>query len=232
MNPKISVIITCYNYAQFLSEAVESVIEQTCQDFEIVVVNDGSTDNSKHVAGALIMKYLDYRIKLINQVNQGLPTARNVGIKNSEGVYILPLDADDKLDPTTLEKMARVLDQDQKVAIVYSWVKHFGDVSMIRKYPEYDFEVLKKGNFIVCSSMFRKSIWQVCGGYDPNMKWGYEDLEFWINCGKRGFYGKLIPEPLLLYRRHAKQMTETMLKHTRELWAQIKSNHRELYYSR
>lgn len=231
--PKISVIITCYNYARYLSEAVESVVKQTCQDFEIIIVNDGSTDNSKQVAEALVEKYPKHQIKLVNQENKGLATARNVGIKDAKGDYILPLDADDKLDSMALEKMARILDQNQNVTIAYGWVRHFGDVNAVFKYREYSFEALKEalkeGNFINCSSLFRKRAWEICGGYNPNMKWGLEDFEFWINCGKQGFYGKLIPEPLLLYRRHNRQMTSEMMKHVEQLRTQIKKNHPELF---
>ncbi|GAJ13471.1 unnamed protein product, partial [marine sediment metagenome] len=105
MRPKISVIITCYNYARFLPEAVESVIRQTCQDFEIIIVNDGSTDNSKETAKTLTEKYPKHQTRLINESNKGLATARNVGIGKARGRYILPLDADDKLHPQALRKM-------------------------------------------------------------------------------------------------------------------------------
>jgi len=230
MNPKISVIITCYNYARYLPEAVESVIRQTCQNFEIIIVNDGSTDNSRGVAEALIRKYPKHQIRLINQANKGLATARNVGIKNGRGDYILPLDADDKLHPQALRKMARVLNRNPKVGIAYSWVQCFGNSNVLLKFREYSFEALKKPScFINCSSMYRKRAWQVCGGYNANMRWGWEDLEFWINCGKHGFYGKLIPEPLLFWRRHSQVMTNRTKQHLGELWVQIKNNHPELY---
>lgn len=230
MSPKISVIITCYNYARYLPEAVESVIRQTCQDFEIIIVNDGSTDNSRKVAEAVIRKYAKHQIRLINETNRGLAMARNIGISHARGNYILPLDADDKFHPTTLEKMARVLDQNPKIAIIYSWVQCFGDSDVLLKFREYSFEALKKAScFINCSSMFRKRAWEVTGGYNPNMKWGWEDLEFWINCGKHGFYGKLIPEPLLFWRRHPKAMTNKTQSYLGQLWAQIKKNHPELY---
>ena len=85
--PKISVIIPCYNYARFLPQAVESVLKQSCQDFEIIIVNDGSTDNSKQIAEALIRKYPKHEIRLINEPNKGVSTARNIGIKNARRVY-------------------------------------------------------------------------------------------------------------------------------------------------
>jgi len=231
MNPKIPVIIACYNYARYLPEAVESVIRQTCQDFEIIIVNDGSTDNSREVGEALIRKYPKHQISLMNQPNKGLATARNVGIKNSKGDYILPLDADDKLDPTALQKMSRLLDTSPSVCIAYSWIRRFGDSNEVVRFQEYSFGALKRfGMFINCSSMFRRHSWEVCGGYNPNMRWGWEDYEFWLNCGKHGFYGRLIPESLVTVRTHERQMTTKITrKHLGELIAQVKKNHPELY---
>ena len=110
-NPIVSVIIPCYNYEKFLAKAVESVINQTFKDFEIIIVNDGSKDNSKEVAEDLVIKYRnEIHIRLINQPNSGQPAiSRNNGIKVAKGEYILCLDADDKIAPTMLEKCVDVL---------------------------------------------------------------------------------------------------------------------------
>jgi stress-induced morphogen len=124
---KVSVIIPCYNYAHFLPEAVESVIQQTFQDFEIVIVNDGSTDHSSEVAEQLKTKYSSCQIRIINQENSGQPAiSRNRGIAQALGKYILPLDADDKIGCTYLEKAVQVLDREPEIGVVYSWLRHFG----------------------------------------------------------------------------------------------------------
>lgn len=229
--PKVSVVIPCYNYEQYLEEAVESVIAQTFQDFEIIIVDDGSTDSSQEVARGLMKKHAEKEILLITQKNKGLASTRNAGIAKAQGKYILPLDADDKIAPQTLEKMVEVLDNDPKMGLVYSWVQCFGDNDDLIKSRKYDFNILKRPScFINCSSLFRRKAWEITGGYNPKMKWGWEDLEFWINCGKHRFYGKLIPEPLLHWRRHGKTMTHTVTeKHLNELAGMIRSLHPELY---
>lgn len=228
--PKISVVILCYNYARYLAEAVESIIRQTCQNFETIIVNDGSTDNFWQVAKTLVKKYSKHKIKFINQENKGGPMARNMGIKRSRGKYIMALDADDKLAPTALEKMARLLDENPEVGIAYSWVQCFGDSDILLKHREYNFkDLIKPTCFMHSSSLFRRRAWEVTGGFNPNMKWGWQDFEFWINCGKHGFAGKLIPEPLSLWRKHPDALTNVAKKHLGELFAQIRKNHPELY---
>jgi len=122
---KISVIITCYNYGHFLSEAIESVLNQTFEAPEIIVVNDGSTDNTAEIAAR-------YPILIVNQNNQGLPTARNVGISKSNGIYILPLDADDKLHPQYLEKVVPILDRHPDIGVVYTCRLHFGLLNTLK----------------------------------------------------------------------------------------------------
>ncbi len=229
--PLVSVVIPCYNYGRYLPEAVESVESQTFQDFEIIIINDGSTDDSQKVAEGLVAKYNQDGMLLITQKNKGLAAARNIGIERARGEYILPLDADDKLHPEVLEKMVKVLEENPKIGLVYSWVQCFGDSDELIKSREYNFNILKRPtSFINCSSLFRKKAWEVTGGYNPKMKWGWEDLEFWINCGKHRFYGKLIPQPLVYWRRHEKAMTiTTTRKHLGALVAQIKLLHPELY---
>jgi len=105
----VSVIVPCYEQAKYLPEAIESVVNQTYTNWECIIVNDGSTDNTIQVAEFLIEKYNDKQLIIINQTNKGLPEARNCGIKASKGKYILPLDADDKLYPEMLEKCTSAL---------------------------------------------------------------------------------------------------------------------------
>jgi glycosyltransferase involved in cell wall biosynthesis len=118
---KASVIIPCYNYGRYLEEAVGSILNQTFQDFEIIIINDGSTDNTISVAERLIAQYHDHQIRLINQENSGQPAiSRNRGINEAIGEYILCLDADDMILPTMLEKCLDILRQDKNAAIAYT----------------------------------------------------------------------------------------------------------------
>ena len=227
--PLVSVIIPCYNQAHFLSEAVESVIKQTFADWECIIVNDGSPDNTTQVAKSLIGKYQSNQIFLINQGNQGLAEARNAGIKASKGKYILTLDADDLIHSEMLQKTVLLLETHPEIAIAYTDVKHFGSTNRIVCAGEYDFKRLCFQNHLNYCSLFRREAWENTKGYNPNMIWGYEDWDFWISCGEKGHYGKRIPEPLFLYRVKESSMYTKAVEHHSELMAQIILNHTNLY---
>jgi len=143
IRPLVSIIIPCYNYARYLPEAIMSVINQTFQDFEIIIVNDGSTDNTIEVTKKLIAWFPSYSIHLINQENSGQPAiSRNNGICKSRGRYILCLDADDKLAPTMLEECIRMLETHPEVAIAYTDRLDFDGVDGVVQAGEYDFHAL------------------------------------------------------------------------------------------
>src|SRR4051812_15947600 len=108
--PLVSVIVPCFGQAHYLPEAVGSVLAQTFTDWECIIVDDGSPDDTAAVAARLAAG--DDRIKIVRQENRGLPGARNAGIRAARGRYILPLDADDRLEPTMLEKTVAVLQSD------------------------------------------------------------------------------------------------------------------------
>jgi glycosyltransferase involved in cell wall biosynthesis len=114
--PKVSVVIPTYNYGRFLGEAIQSVLDQTYQDFEIFVVDDGSTDNTKEV----VISFKDHRIKYVYKKNSGVSAARNTGICASDGEYIAFLDSDDTWLPQNLELKVKLLDSHPKVALVCS----------------------------------------------------------------------------------------------------------------
>ncbi len=227
--PLVSVIIPCFNQAQYLTEAVESVVNQTYMNWECIIVNDGSPDNTSHVAKELIAKYPDKKIILLEKENGGLADARNYGIRNSRGKYILPLDSDDFMKPERMEKMVALLESDKEIAIAYTDAIHFGSVNKIVNECEYDFDRLRFENHLNYSSMYRREVWDAAGGYNTNMKKGYEDWNFWISCGEKGFYGKRIPEPLLMYRVKENSMYMDALEAHDELFAQIVLNHPNLY---
>ncbi|RCK71812.1 MAG: putative N-acetylgalactosaminyl-diphosphoundecaprenol glucuronosyltransferase [Ignavibacteriae bacterium] len=229
MKPTISVIIPCYNYARYLPEAVESVINQTFQDFEIIIVNDGSTDNTQSVAESLIKKYSQYKIRLINQENSGNPAiSRNRGIKLSAGKYILCLDADDKLAPTMLEECLNVLKTTPEVAIVYTDRLDFDGEDSVVLAKDYNFEKLKYENHISYCALFKKEVWEKVGGYRTNVI-GCEDWDFWIAAGSRGFYGYHINKPLFHYRKHSSGVYQQALRNMRLLKAKIILNNPQVY---
>ncbi len=228
-NPLISVVITCYNYGRYLRECVESILSQSLQSCEIIIVNDGSTDDSQSIAESLIGESPSKAIRIIRQPNSGKPAvARNNGISQAIGKYILCLDADDKLSPDFLLQCARTLEFTPGVSIAYPDQQNFGEATTFEPHPEYDFTTLAKFNYI-CSSaaMFPKRVWEIVGGFSTDV--GYEDWDFWISCGERGFYGKRTPGAVLWYRKHSQGQYSKDRAADRKIKAQIVLNHAALY---
>ncbi len=227
--PKVSIIIPCYNQSDLLHNAVDSALCQSYQSFEILIINDGSTDSFAQV----VEKYVkNPKVQIINQENQGLASARNNAILAAKGEYILPLDADDMIEPTFLEKTVAALNTDKKLGVVYTYFKFFGDANSEFQQIKYDFMVLAyHGNYMTCTSLFRRKAWEDAGGYNPNMRYGYEDWDLWIGMGERGWYGKLIPLPLFLYRQCGESMRTETHKNLPETYRQIIKNH-PLTYSK
>jgi glycosyltransferase involved in cell wall biosynthesis len=180
--PKVSVIIPCYNQGMYIDEAIDSVLNQTLQDFEIIIVNDGSTDE---FTNKKLKDYSKPKCKVIHTNNQGLPSARNNGIMMSSGEYILPLDADDKIGSRYLEEASRVLDERKDIGIVYCNADYFGEKSGKWELPEYTEDKMLTMNLIFCTALFRKKDYLETTGYNPNMIYGWEDWDFWLSLLER-----------------------------------------------
>jgi glycosyltransferase involved in cell wall biosynthesis len=227
---KVSVVVPCYNQEKFLKETLDSVLAQTYSDWECIVVNDGSTDNSEQV----ILNYLaqDGRFKYLFQSNQGVSSARNMGIASACGEYILPLDGDDFLFKHCLEESVRVLSENSQVKVVCGAAELFGEWSGIWNLPYEGIKKLLSVNSLHCSSMFRRSEWETVGGYKTNMKYGWEDWDFWISILKSGGEVCKLQTNHLRYRIQKKSRErsiqcnpERYLQMTRQLY----DNHAELY---
>lgn len=227
--PWVSVVIPCYQQAGYLPEAVDSVLAQTFSDLEIIIVNDGSPDDTGDVARRLVQQHAGRKIRLLEKKNGGLADARNAGLAAAAGAFVLPLDADDKILPALLEKTAAVLQSDPTIDIVYTDVAHFGVVEKTIQAAEYDFKKLCAGNQLNYCSLYRWEVWQKAGGYNPNMIWGYEDWNFWISCGERGLRAKRIPGALLQYRVKDASMYTVAAANDKALRARIILNHPGCY---
>lgn len=184
----ISIIVPCYNQSEYLAEALQSVLDQSFLDWECIIVNDGSPDDTEKIAQEWLSK--DNRFKYISKENGGLCDARNVGISKAGGKYILPLDADDKLGKDYLELAFRELENDTDLQVVYCKAEKFGIENGSWDLPPYSLKALATDNMIFCSAIFRKNEWERVGGYDLKMEYGLEDWEFWIALLKSG--GKVI----------------------------------------
>jgi|GEM_PF-359053 len=226
--PLVSIIIPCFNYGQYLEAAIDSVLLQTFQDFEIIVVDDGSED-------ALTLEVLEHlnkpKTKLIRQSNQKLPSARNSGIKIAEGKYICCLDADDLLRLTYLEKCLIRLET-ANLDVCHTWIQEFGDSCAVWNPGQFDLRTLVHQNCVAVSAVFKRAVWEKVGGYDEKMVNGYEDWNFWIAIAKLGAVGAQINEPLFLYRKHGSSMIDAALEKHEALCKQIQENHQELYSDR
>jgi len=224
---KVSVVIPCYNQGQYIDEAVDSVLSQTCRDFEIIIVNDGSTDENTL---QLLKNYNKPKTRVIHTSNQGLASARNNGIKEAKGEYILPLDADDKIEKTYLEKGVALLDENHACGIVYSGAEYFGEVTGIWDLPDYSFERILLENMIFCSALFRREDWERVGGYRASMKYGWEDWDFWLSLIEAGREVRRIPEVLFYYRYKENSMINSLTKDKMvDMYVQLFENHKSLY---
>ena len=148
--PLVSVIVPCYNQASFLSDALDSVLAQTYTDWECIIVNDGSTDNTEEVAKTYINK--DSRFAYVHKNNGGLPSARNFGISKSSGDFILPLDADDLIGSSYLEKAISRFKSFPETKLVYCKAAKFGHVSGAWSLGEYSYDAFICGSDQIWSS--------------------------------------------------------------------------------
>ncbi len=202
--PKVSVIIPAYNSMRFLPKTIESVWEQTFSDYEIIVINDGSSDKIEEWIATID----DPKLKLISQKNQGVSVARNTGIKHSKGEYIAFLDADDLWHPTKLEKQVYVLDQNTDVGLVYAWVNYVDENGNIggkisKNYAEGEvWEKLIEGDLIKCGSvpMVRHNCFKTVGLFDTKINYA-QGWEMWLRIAEN-YKFKVIKEPLTYYRSH------------------------------
>lgn len=201
---KVSIIIPSYGQAKYLGEAIESAVAQTVPS-EVIVVDDGSTDGSLELA-----KSFGDKIKLIQQVNKGLASARNTGVMNATGDMIFPLDADDVMMVTCVEKLLRLATLHPEADVFAPSFQTIGlvmeHVTLMQSPTIDDF---RTGNRIGYFSMIRKAALLEVGGYSPKMVEGYEDLHLWYNLLTRGKKIVTTPEILVLYRIKEESMWKT-----------------------
>ena len=220
MIPIFSIIIPCYNQGQFLKEAVNSVINQRFLHLEIIIVNDGSTDETEIIGKSLVDS--DKRIQIINQNNKGLSAARNIGIKHARGVYLHFLDADDWVLNGCYELVEKEIDSKKNkiIGVGYSYRRSITLPPMhcvippVHKpvYPE-----ILSANIGPCHSFFvpRKEVEEV-GGFDESLKSG-EDWDLWIRLVKSEIPFSFINKELVVYRYVQNSMSRNGLVMYQEL---------------
>lgn len=223
----VSIIIPCYNDAQYIEQAVQSVLNQTYLYKEIIVVDDGSNAETKAV-----LKQIEPTItRLITQENQGQSTARNVGINAAKGDFILVLDSDDYFEPSFCEEAVAVLQFREDVKIVTSHLRRFtADTTLDFFEPSGgDISIFVIQNGATGSAMFRKVEALAVGGYDESMRKGFEDWEFYIRLLANGGAAYVIPKVYLHYRIKPNSTTSRANKVKRELLEYIYFKNKSIF---
>jgi glycosyltransferase involved in cell wall biosynthesis len=222
--PLVSVIIPCYNQAKFLAEAIESVVLQSFESWECIIVDDGSPDNTESVAKTVIQRNFGKSIRLIRQPNGGVSTARNIGISVSRGKYILPLDADDKLHKDYLTETVSTLKNNPDYSIVYVDEQNFGTKNHLHAKGTSSLESLKRGNVHDYCSLFRREVWERQGGYSPAMYLGGEDWNFWVGAANLGFRSIHLAKPLFHYRNYERSTTPGSQGNPNIVWSHLETH--------
>lgn len=202
----VSVIVPCYNLGKYLTRCVDSVLAQTYQDLEVIIVNDASTDDTDATARELLKK--DSRVRYVNNIeNRHVADARNLGITHSSGRYILPLDADDALFPNALADMVGVLNNKREIQMASGKLILFHESDMAMDngqggaWPNNaDPKLQLQGhNRLPYASMYRRSVWEDTGGYRRRIRTGIEDADFWTRAFSYGRKAEIIDYPTLKY---------------------------------
>ena len=226
MNPLVSIIVPCYNQAQYLPETLDSVLAQTYTNWECIIVNDGSPDNTEEVAMAYCEK--DKRFKCIYKENGGLSSARNAGFKSSLGEFILPLDSDDLIGDDYLEKAMLRFRDFPNTKLVYCKAQLFGNEEGEWMLPDYDYTRLLFENIVFCSALYKKLDFDNTSGYDEEIIKGFEDWDFWLSLLNESDIVFKIPSVCFFYRIRAKSMLRSLNQEIKmELRRKIYDKHKE-----
>lgn len=194
----------------YIQEAIDSVLKQTYQNIELIIIDDGSDDlETKRI----LQEISNERITVLNSSRLRPAGARNLGIQNATGKYILPVDADDRIAPTYVEKAMAILEANKNIGVVYCYAELFGEQSGKWDLPNYKFEHMLLDNIVFVTAMFRKDDWRQVGGFKTSMEYGMEDYDFWLSILELGKEIYQIPETLFYYRiKPQSRTTEFMEK--------------------
>lgn len=227
MKPILSVIVPCYKQAEFIAETLDSIRKQTFQDWECIVVNDGSPDNASEIVNGFVKT--DPRIRLIETPNRGVSAARNTGIRASQGEFILPLDADDIILPEYAQLAIEHFRKHPETKLVYSEARKFGQENKYWDLPEFRWDRFIFSNCIFSSCFFRRSDFDKTAGFNEEMRLGWEDWDFLLGFLDEHDIVYRIPKVLMLYRIKNVSKSTEVLSRTEALTWQLIDNHPDVY---
>ncbi len=224
--PRVSVFLPCFNAAQYLPRALASLDAQTYRDFEVLVVDDGSSEPET-------LRYLEQElpsaVRLVRQENRGLAGARNTGFREARGELVVPLDCDDALAPQFLERTIKTLDATPTASFAFSHIELVGEQCGVLVKHFNAFEQLFLNQLPYCM-LQRKRMWTALGGYDESMLNGYEDWEYNIRAIDAGYTGVEVPESLFVYTVSADGMLQRKSRRRHaHLWRDIQQRNPELF---
>ena len=227
MNPIISIIIPCYNSEKYIADTLDCILKQSIDNWEAVIVNDGSTDRCSDIAKEYASK--DIRFKVVDKKNEGVAIARNTAIKASSGKYILPLDPDDLIAPTYAEKAISYLEKHEDTKLVYCECNMFGSIQEKLNLPKYNYNDFIWNCSIFCSCVYRREDFDKTVGYNPNMIYMEEDYDFLISFLNENDKVYQIPETLFFYRMHGMSRSNSRREKIPVSHLQIVMNHPDIY---
>lgn len=226
---KVSVIMPCYNDGQYIMEAIDSVRQQTYKDWELIIVDDGSDDEETI---RIIDSIQDENIKIYHTNHLHPAGARNYGIERANGIYILPVDSDDKIEKTYMEKAVKKIESNDKIGVVYCEADLFGEKTGKWQLPQYSFDKMLLDNIVFVTALFYKKDWESVGGFNTNMEAGMEDYDFWLGILELGKEIYQIPETLFHYRIKPVSRTtgfQSDYIQIQKVYRQIYDNHKHFY---
>jgi glycosyltransferase involved in cell wall biosynthesis len=212
----VSVIIPCYNNEKTIIETLNSVFNQDYPSLEVIVVNDGSKDNSLKILNEFKESYKKENLHIIEQTNQGPSLTRNNGSNSASGKYLLFLDADDLIATSYITKCVKLLDKNPNLNIIYSDSTYFGAKKGKWKLPDFKLPDFLGQNCIPISSVIRREVFENVGKFDTNINYT-EDWELWIRIVKS--YGGVykIPQALFFYRKRHDKSSLTDAKKNKDI---------------
>jgi glycosyltransferase involved in cell wall biosynthesis len=227
LNKLVTVVVPCYNDGEFLLENLESLQAQTYKNFEVVVVNDGSTDpKTLAVLENIEQDFPSLDLRVYFQSNQGLPATRNRGVGEARAKWIVTLDADDMIASDYLEKTL-ALAQAREFDFVVTDIQNFGAQNFINKANINLYDELFANRLSSCA-LFKKSV-LLKEPFDNNFRAGFEDWELWIRLLSKGYRGEVIHEPLFYYRRKDESMLTKTHFQRPQLIRKLREKHAVLY---